>query len=334
MLVNRVDLLQRLEMLQPGLSTKGVLDQSNCFIFANDGVATFNGEVACFQKGLDGVTGAVVASPVLSQLGKWVEDEVEVYVDDAVLRVNGARRRAWFNLEAEIHLPVESIEKPGEWRDLPPNFGGAIGLVESCAGKDQNKFQATCVHLHPEWVEATDNVQVARYTVRTGIERTLVRATAIRSVASLGMVQWSQSQGWVHFRNAAGLVYSCVTYNEEYPDTSGVLVVEGAKMTFPKTLQDTIDKAEIFSRESEGNQLTVSLLPGRLRVMGEGRTGGFSEVKDIQYEGQPMSFTIDPKMLKEIVRDHNEVYVSEDKLVVDGGAFVYRTSLGRVEDEK
>ena len=339
--VNRQDILKTLEMLQPGLSSKGILDQSDCYVFTQDGsTTTFNTEVACrSERGLPGIVGAVKAGPMLAQVQKWPEEELEFEVEatdkSSVLWMYGTKRKAWFNLQAEITLPVESIEKPGEWRPLPPHFGDAVALVQTCAGKDINKFQSLCVHIHPKWVEATDNVQVSRYTLEEipELEKTLVRASSIRSMPGLGMTHWSQGKAWMHFKNGHGLTYSCQRFLEDFPDVGEALRVEGEKTQFPKSIQKTIDKAEVFSRErGDDSQVTVSLLQGKLRIQGVGASGGFSEVKEVLYSGKPMSFLIAPKMLAEIVKEHSEIYVSEDKLVVDGGAWVWRTCIGTVEE--
>ncbi len=55
-----------------------------------------------------------------------------------------------------------------------------------------------------------------------------------------------------------------------------------------------------------------------LRVMdrsGPDDSGGF-----FAYDGEPLRFLIAPKLLSEIVRDHNELYVSPGKIVVDAPA--------------
>lgn len=333
---NRQELLKVLEMVSPGLGKQGG-DQTNCFVFKGGAVHTLNGEVSCYhESGLGDVEGAVQASQLTSQLHKWTEDSVEIEVVDSVLWVYGNRRKAWFNMEAAVTLPVGDVVRPGpgDWIELPPRYGEAIDLVQGCAGKDLNKFQATCVHLHPEWVEATDDVQISRFTIRTGMARTLVRATSIRGMSSLGMTHYAQTKSMIHFKNAAGLVFSCLQYQEEFPDVGDALKVEGVKTIFPKSVQEAIDKAEIFSREkADDNVVQVSLMPGRMRIKGEGVSGGFSEVKDVLYDGKPMSFVIAPKMMAEIVRENNEVYVAEGKLVVDGGQFVYRTCTGAVVEE-
>lgn len=333
---NRQEFLKVLEMLSPGLGKQGG-DQTNCYVFQGGNTHTLNGEVACFhESGLGDIEGAVPAGPLTNLLHKWTEDSVEIEAKGPVLWLYGNRRKAWFNMEVAITLPVGDVVRPGpgDWLELPPRYGEAIDLVQGCAGKDLNKFQATCVHLHPEWVEATDDVQISRFTVKTGMQRTLVRATSIRGMASLGMTHFAQTKSMIHFKNAAGLVFSCLQYPEDFPEVGEALKIEGVKTQFPKSVSESIDRAELFSREkTDDNVVTVSLVPGRMRIVGEGISGGCSEVKDVLYDGEPISFVIAPKMMAEIVREHNEVYVAEGKLVVDGGPFVYRTCTGAVVEE-
>ena len=114
--INRLEFLQRLELVRSGLSPQGIIDQSDCVVFLNGAIHTFNGEVSCrHEKGLDGVTGAVKAGPLTTQLGKWKEDELDIEVEDDSLWVYGMKKKARLNMEAEVLLPVSTIERPDDW---------------------------------------------------------------------------------------------------------------------------------------------------------------------------------------------------------------------------
>jgi hypothetical protein len=285
--INRKELLTALESVTPGLSSKEIIEQSASFVFHDGRAITFNDEVAASVACDLGIEGAVTAEPLLALLRKLEEDELEVEAKEGQFTVKGNRRRAGIRMEAQVTLPIDVIEKPGKWTKLPEKFVEAVGIVGQCASHDDSQFILTCVHLHPEWVEACDNLQVCRYPVKTGFSKPLlVRRSALKSVADAGVVEFSECENWIHFRNVGKVVLSCRRYAEQYPDLGKLLMVKGTKTGLPKDLGDAVDKAVIFSARTDNeNQVTVELRPGKVKVVGEGTEGWYREVKDVDYQG-------------------------------------------------
>lgn len=334
MRVNREDLLGQLESVQPGLSPKELVEQSSCFAFKNGKVFTFNDEVACQrQTSLKKFTGAVAAAPLLALLQKLPNDELELEPSNGKLLVNAKRRQAGVRMEQDVLLPIDAVEAPNEWSKLHDDFAEAVDMAQQCAGHDETEFKITCVHIHPKWVEASDNFQITRYRLKTGFtEGILVRHSSIKHIVTLGMTEFSLTDAWVHFKNPSGLILSCRRYLDSFPDLGKYLLVEGTKTTLPKGLMDAVDKADIFAAENKDNHyVQVELRPGKLRIRGEGSLGWYSEVTRIKYNGEALQFHISPKLLVQLAERHNEVLVSENRLKVDGGKYVYLTVVGKVK---
>ena len=114
MKVNREQLLNQLEAVLPGLSTRELIEQSSCFVFKDGKVLTFNDEIACVQTCKIGIEGAVPAMPIVNLLRKMVEEEITILPvnDGKGLRIKGKRKQATIPMEAEIQLPIEAWEKP------------------------------------------------------------------------------------------------------------------------------------------------------------------------------------------------------------------------------
>tara|TARA_R100000808_G_scaffold12736_1_gene31538 strand:+ start:1568 stop:2596 length:1029 start_codon:yes stop_codon:yes gene_type:complete len=330
--VDRETFLQQLESVQAGLSTREVMEQSSCFVFKNGTVQTYNDEIACKQNCTLDLHGAVQAEPLLGILRKLPENSIQVTNTDEEFIIEGKKRKAGIRMEHEILLPVERIDQPVEWKDLPDDFTEAVQIVCQCAGADESQFRLTCVHITPTHVEASDNFQVSRYTVATPIEEsTLVRRDSIKHIIELGMTQFCETESWIHFKNPNSLILSCRRYADEandFPDLSPIIDFNGEPTTLPTSLAEAVEKAEIFSSEStDDNQVLIQLRAGKLRIRGEGNFGWFTETKPLKYKGKDLSFRISPKLLVDLVNRHNECEITEDRLKVDGGNFVYVTSL-------
>lgn len=337
--VNREEFLHQLESVQPGLSSREIIEQSSCFVFQDGKVVTYNDEIACSHECAVGLTGAVKAEPLLAVLRKLSEDELDISQTKNEIQIEGKHRKAGIRFEQDIHLPVGKVESPGKWQSLPEDWNEAVNLVQHCASSDQQQFAMTCIHVHPDFLEASDNFQVTRFKLATGIKKaTLIRASSLKHVPNLGMTKFSETETWMHFKNPAGLVLSCRRYAETdgYPDMGPILKMKGHPITIPKGLGDAADRASVFSSETmDENQVLVELRPGKLRVRGTGATGWFQETKKVKYDGPGFAFCINPSLLIDITKRHNDAEITEGKMKVDGGKWRYVTCLSKpVEKEE
>ena len=336
MRINRSELLNSLESVQPGLTMRDVVEQSSCFAFQDGMVMTFNDEIACRRSSPLKINGAVQAIPLLAILRKLPEEEIDVELQGDELVIRGKGRKAGINTQAEVALPIEKVEEADDWQPLHEDFSDAIGVVQQCVDKDQSNYAGSCIHIHPKYIEACDNSQAIRYKIRTKVkEPMLVRGASIKHMAGLGMTEFCETETWIHFRNPDGLIFSCRRDNQGYESLDETLACEGEPLTLPKGLADAAERAEVYSSENaDENEVTVEISPKRLRVIGDGVSGWYTENKKIKYKGPPISFRIGPKLLVELVKRYNDCFIAPDRLKVDSAKFVYVVALGSTVDEK
>ena len=326
--VDRADLVRRLEMASPGLSLEDSIQQSSCFVFRNGWILTYNEYVACRVKSpLDkAFVGAVKAAPLLKNLARWPEDQINVDDGGDRMVIIGKRRRLRMIKEAEVSLGIDAVEKPaGAWTPLNPEFGEAIGLVYGCAATDnESGFPLMHVHVHPKWVEACDNAHLARYVIDTGMKDAfIVRPSSIKHIRLLGMKHFAETQSWVHFRNDQ-MYMSCRRSVEPYPDLKRGLDCTGVPATLPAGLAEACDSANILSEEyGDNNRIMVSLKPGDIYITGTGTHGEYDEAKKLKYDGPPIRFYINPKMLGEITKKRLECFIGDKALKIISGKLTY-----------
>lgn len=338
MKINREQLLKQLEEVSAGLSPKEIIEQSNCFVFLDGMVRTYNDEVACTVKTLLKMNGAVPADPLLKLLGKMKEEEIEVEAEGGEFLVVGKHRKAGITMTKEVTLPIEGVDTPGKWKKLPEGFADAVDIVSQSTSRDESQFVMTCVHIHPEWLEACDFFQLTRYPLKMGVQKALlIRRNSLRFISRLGVVEFSETEEWFHFRNPKGLVLSCRRYAEgyKYPSLEKFLSQDGTKTELPKGMSEAVNRAEVFSAvNDESNQLKVELVENRLRLEGRGALGWYKEEKRVEYGGEPLSFIITPKLLVEIAKKSNECYISEKQLRVKGDKFTFVCCVGKPGSDK
>lgn len=333
--VDRESLLQTLESVQAGIASRETaIDQSSCFAVSGGRVHTYNDIEACSAPSPlpPGFEGAIRAQKCLDILRKLPDKELEIEVADGQMILVGKRKRVGLRVEEKIELPIDAIKLPKKWKPLHPDFGEAVATVGSCAGTNEAEFLSVCINVHPKWLEAADKFQVCRWKIKTDVENpTLVRQSSLQHVSSLGMTEFAESDSWLHFRNPNGLVLSCRRYVEDYKtaEITEILKVEGAAVTLPKGLVDAVDNAAVFSSEEQGgrNLVMVELKPGKLKIRGEGTSGWYSEIKKVQYDGEPMTFYCSPALLAGVVQKKPECVIAPGRLKIDAGRWQYVTCL-------
>lgn len=330
--ISRSEFLGQLKSVASGLGRACIFEQCDCFVFREGLICTFNDEVACSIKFPLNVEGAVYAELLLKMLRKMPEEEVDIDAGNGKFTITGKRFSVDFRMEKPVKMPLEAIERPEKWRKLPDEFLEALRTVLPCAGRDESKFASTCVHIHPDWVEACDDYQLARYFVKTGVKQSILTPRgAARGTVAMDADELSETENWVHFRSASGGTLSCRRYAQQYPNLDLLVdLQEGQKAELPIGLKDAVDRTEILSGGNRfANWVTVELRKGRLRLEGEGSGGRYWEQAKCSFKGHPVRFRIETRLLLGVLRRSRECVLGQRVLKVDGGNFVYAACVHR-----
>lgn len=334
MKVQREALLNAILQVKAGLSAREFVEQSSCLVFKDGKVMTFNDEISCSAPVDVPFEGAIQAATLQALLEKLDDDLLDVIQGEGEVEFSAKRKRFGVTLEEKIFLPVDRVEQPEKWRSVKEEFVEAVGMVQHCVSKDETKFALTCVHIGPDLVEACDNFQVMRCNVPTGVSRdVLLRGTSVAHITELGVSKMALTKSWVHFKNPAGLQFSCRRYREDYHKLDPILEMKDShKITIPRGLGEATDRASVFAADKAGDPLVKVVLDGTkgmLRVVGEGLTGWYREAKKVSYKGPRLVFVVAPALLKRVSDDYTDAEINQNKLRVDGGSWTYVTVLGR-----
>ncbi len=334
MRLNREEFLSCLEWMKAGTEQRETIEQSSCYVFKDGEIFSYNEEVACRMKsGLDeSFLGAVHAGKLLEVIQKLEEETLLMEMTETHFTIKAKKQRIKVNIlrEAEIHLPLSFFEEPKEWEPINEDFLDGVKRVADCAGVNDQEFGYTCVHVHPEWLEATDKDQFCRCYMNTKISMpAFLRAKSIKHITRLGVIELGETTSFVHFRTKQGMVLSCKRYEEpDYPDNALVYEVEGDRIALPKGLTKAIALAEVFSSEHTDNNIVhVDLKTNEMRLRGIGVRGDMTKLQTVNYDGPRLSFIISPKMLSYIIEKFSECIVDGSRLKVDGGSYQYVTRL-------
>jgi len=330
--IKREQLLKVLESVSVGLSTKELLDQSDCFLFGDE-IMVFNGEIAARVDTLLDFRGIVKAQPLMTLLRKLKEEEIEVESTEKGLRIKGKNREAFVSVEEQSRIDLKEIEQPVKWKPLPEGLLDALIVACSCCSRMQTIMVLMCVHIMEDKVEASDDFQIVTCPIDTKMKSMLIHRESVEKICSAKPVKWSRTESWMHFQTSDKVTISCRKYEEQYPNVSKYLKVEGPEVKLPAEISSALDKAQIFSVDDpEGNQVTVYIGNGRMRLIGKGAYGSYEERCKIDYSGSKIAFRIEPRLLSEIIRRSNVCKIGNGKIRIDADGFTYVACTAVLED--
>lgn len=319
--VNRHQLLDCLQFASKGLSKKGTVPQSDCFVFTEDRILTFNDEISCSTENPLGKSclGAVPAASLLGLLRLLPGEQVVIQQEDQIIRVRpaGSRRSSKLTYEKDLRLPVAEIEAANDWSAFPAESFAAIDLAASVCSKTRDEIFLSSVHFSSSYIEATDGSQAVRWNVPLGpIDDVLLIRDAAEAVSDFRPTEVACCPAWAHFRRD-GRVLSCRRYAATYPDLSSLFAGEGVSFCFgEEDMESVVARLQIFE-ESEDSEAEVLLQDGKFQIRMQGRLGQHAEEVETGYQGEAIRFRIRAERLLMLSRFvGSPIQVCDSKLLV------------------
>jgi len=333
--VERDKLINELRTVEVGVAPKKTVEQSDCFVFRKGEVMTYNDEVACHTDCSLSITGAIHAETMLRMLMKWPEKTITFKRAAGQLKFKGKGRRGHFKTEDKITLPIQDVETPKKWQEIPKGFIDAITQVSGCYKRSAESPHLCCINFTPKWIEACDGAQAGRCVMATPFKSpTLLKGSAVKQITALYMTHIGFTDNWVHFKAAgiwseAELVISCHVYIDEYPsdDLTAIFKTKASPATLPAGLKEMVDRLTVFADTDASQWLEVEVTADYVKVTGQGSQGSQTERKKIKYEGKPVGFRINPQLLRELTDKNDKCSISDKVIKVQKGAFEYITSV-------
>lgn len=323
MQIKKMELLNALESVKPGLASKEIVEQSTCFVFQNNQIAAYNDVVAVSFPFELGVEGAVVSKELISLMHKVKDKEIEVYEKDNEFRIDGEKFKSAITMEKEIALPLDFLKTKIKFKPLPEGFEGAIKACAFSAAKETDYPNLSNIHIDGDIVESCDNFRATRCKIKKMKEEVLFPASAIRGLLNYHFDHYGLTDGWIHLTKENGAIFSCRTYKDKYPNLKPFFIMKGRPVRLPKELSEILDRSDVFSLDSGKQEtITIHIKPKEIVVRGENQYGWFEETADVKRRGkETFSFATSPRLLKDILKHSSRVLIGERSMLFKAKAF-------------
>lgn len=334
--INKTELLRALELVKPGLSNKETIEQSTFFAFIKGRVVTFNDEISLSHAipNLE-IEGAIKAEELYKLLNKIKAEELELSIEGSELLITSGRTKAGLTLQEEVKLPLDEIAAITKWKKIPDGFIKHLKFCLPSCSRDMSRPVITGVHINQKGViEASDGFRITRCITSEDAFPTpsfILPSSATIEVLKLNPVKisYAANSGWAHFQSSEGTILSCRIFEETYPDIEQFMDVEGTHITLPKSTQQVLDRAEVFSKRDNfiDESVILTLENNRLKIRSESEVGWFEEEINIKYLEDKISINITPYLLRGILSETNDCLVAENCLKFAGVDWEYLTLL-------
>lgn len=332
-----------LEIVKPGLANKEeTIDQVTSFAFTGNNVITYNDSICIYHplKGIE-LTGAVKAEELYKFLNRINTDTIKVDIKEDSLTFKSGRKRAQFNKESEILLPLDDkkLTKKGKWFSIGEDFLDAVKMAVGSAAKSASAGKLACIHISEKgYIEGSDGYRLLRYKLKDKLKiknDVVPPASSMSIVLKMNPTKMAVGRGWVHFKNKEGTTISCRVLDEDYIDEDKRDILfktkdKGIKLDFPKELSEILTEAEIFSANGE---VIITVNKKKLIITSKSESSNFKDEIDIKSKSDDFAFQVTPYLLQDILKQTTSSKIFKDRLLFEGESWKYVSLISMVEDD-
>lgn len=328
-----LDALQRIAMITTRAETTR---QSDCFLFFNQKIYAYNGDVVGIARSPLDITGAIPAKLIKDCLTRIDAETITCDIDGDTLKMKAGRRSAKINI-APLSLSIGDLPTPPDMVARTTCFHVLAGAAECCV-KDETAPRTAVVEVTPETVTGTDGLQMFhahKKFIKGQTEPFYVSAAAISSFKNIEISGAAIGKFWLFLRDSSwkgGAVDYALRLRQVSYFAPGVIKeiceAAGTKIEIPKRAVEIIHRvggvgAQMIQGVLKNNRITISANTAQ---------GSFSESAKIIWDAEPVSFTVRPKPFLRALQNAETATLTENSLIVPrlNGSAVFVLSLNKV----
>lgn len=337
--VDTKELLGALKAVKPGLDKQGTVEQMDHFIFTGDAVITYNDKICISHPIETGVRCSVNADDLFKIVNGIKESEIELTFKDNIMAIETESTEAEIasdisEAKAEDMIDVLGLESL-EWEPLSDKVIRGIDLCRFSVARDRTKGVITCVGIRDNKVMSSDNIRVSMFEGPDDVEmpEILLPGPAANELVKFKPSHYCLTENWVHFLTEDEATFSSRVVAGEYPDASRFFNTETPnKLKLPEGLTAIIDgvTAMCVGESDAEKSITVMIEDGELRLQARKERGWVRKKMEINYNGDPIHFGINPHFFSEVLRMTQIMMLGKNRAIFRSANFKHLISLPKV----
>lgn len=325
------DIKQQLDRLNALLSGKGMVENSNKFVFDEEGIYAFNGDffiATIFKTDLFGAVEGDIFFKLINKLGA---NKITIEVDKNDLVITKGRSEAKIAFDTEVKCPI-NLEIKG-WKKLPEDFLEAVNICSYTTGSDYTDMRTVCIHVKDKYAESSDVYRITVFEMKSAIEDELFIPNEILPFFNKSKpVKYSISDNWIYYEDLDGTIiaHRQPSFDENYPDLQGKIASLGEfhEIELPEKLYESLDKSTIFLEgKFDGDKfVSIACEDGNLTLESKNIGKCYKDEMRISFKDK-ISFEVNPNFLMQIMEKKSIVHVNKAIIKIDTANCVYVAAL-------
>lgn len=309
------DLKLALDGLNSVVSSKGMVEDCDKFVFDKKGIFAFNGENFIAVKFESDISGAVPGETFYKIIDKHGTSKIEIDVDGDCLIVKKGRSKSSFPFDVDVKCPISLEVK--KWKDLPTNFLEALNTCSYTTGKDYTDMRTVCIHMKGDVAESSDSFRMTLVKLASKIKDDLfIPNDALKFFNKCKPVQYSKTKDWIYYKDLNGTIicHRGIVFSQEYPDLKAMVESQEGyqQLEFPEKLYDSLEKASVFldKEVDQDRYVSISCKGGKLKISSKSTSGKYLEVLKVGFDNT-IEFDIHPSYMMEAIERSSTVSIND-----------------------
>jgi hypothetical protein len=335
MKVDRKELRDILATLKPGLGKKEFVQQACHFIFMEDMIVTYNGQMLITHPYKCDEPFSVKGEEFFRLIDGIPDESITLSLKDKQLKIitrsTTASLATISEEENKIPKTVESLKKQMKnWNPLPKDFCEAVGLCAFSASPDLTAAKAmACVSVQDNICKSRDISRASMFIMSSPIkDHLLIWSKEAIELAKFPVKEycWNKEK-WVHFRTGNDVTFTCQSLKAEHsPKMVEVLdsFNQYEHFELPGELKSAIDSIFVLAHDIldlSGKFLEVRFEDEEIFIKADNDLGWVQKNLRCSYKGKPITIGINAKFLSQILERATKVVIRDEQLHFSSGTF-------------
>ncbi len=342
--INTEEILNALSAVKPGLANKEFVETTTHYLFTDNKIITFNGKICIsYPCNYFEEVFTIKAKDFYSVI-KTIKDKTFVCkLTKSRLMLKSKDTEAGININKDDMLVKEMYDELGiddlEFQTLndAEQFQKGLNLCRFSTSKDATYGYFYCLSIGKDYICSSDNYRASYFQIDENIKPFLIPATSINELVNYDFNEICIDNNWVHFRNKDGLIFSSGLIDGDYPDFKDMLfgVNKETEISLPSELKNILDEVAVMSKGETDVEKKVAIIieDGTLTCKSEKDIGYLKKKMKIDYKGDPITFSINPIFLQQILTKADKLYLTDKGAFFSTDNFTHLLAILTEQDE-
>ena len=222
-----------------------------------------------------------------------------------------------FNSETSNEWP----ELPEKWHKLNKDFLDGVTYVMDSTDKGRSFSNIlSTIYIDKNAVIASDNTKISTYFFNDTCPIDLILPSEFaKKIVDFELEFIAVDKAWIHFKTTNDVIISYRKITLEYPEQIvelGKTELNGTELKLTGNFKKLIDNGKIFSKQEDGSSVvSITITKNKIVCSSSASTGKVVSETKVKYDGEKISFNINPKLLEKMFKMSNPYIVHSDSKI-------------------